>query len=295
MSTGNQDAPYQRPDPLAIFPLVARRPLQGLPSKVISHNSTYEFYGPFDQTQLAVSASEYIVSRSDASRKTISAELNRFLTVAAQDCYRTASPADRSDIIQSCWLTIRAYSATYEFKQPRWHRDGRMFDCTCFERTIPHSKYAFTLLGPSTLALSPSAQLDEAFDTARRVWQEDNRDLLEKSWKEGIQSQIRLSEKERPFLIERLRKFDPVPLKPTQIIRFSWGQPDSPVHSEPDSSATDRISSVFYLGVKKKSKICAKSEKRSTVRKKINLRGEKPKKKRKVTPEGKNVEQGLVM
>jgi hypothetical protein len=46
MSAGNQEAPYQRPDPLAVFPLVARHPLQGLPSKIIFNDSTYEFYGP---------------------------------------------------------------------------------------------------------------------------------------------------------------------------------------------------------------------------------------------------------
>lgn len=28
---------------------------------------------------------------------------------------------------------------------------------------------------------------------------------------------------------------------PRQIIRFSWGQPDSPVHSEPDWSSSDRV------------------------------------------------------
>jgi hypothetical protein len=259
MSAGNQEAPYQRPDPLAIFPLVATQPLQGLPSKIIPNDSNYEFYGPFDQTQLAVSASEFILSRSDAtSRQSISAKLNRFLTVAVQDCYKTASSADRSDIIHSCWLTIRAYSATDEFKLPRWHRDGRMFDCTCFERrTIPHSKYAFTLLGPPTLVLPPSAELDEAFDTAgRRTWHEDDsRNLLEASRKEGgIQSPIRLAEKKRLFLAERLRNFKPVPLEPSQIIRFSWGQSDSPVHSEPDFSATDRIFVSILFGSEKEIK-----------------------------------------
>jgi hypothetical protein len=114
------------------------------------------------------------------------------------------------------------------------------------------------------LVLSPSAELDEAFDTAKRTWQEDNRDLLESSWKEGIQAQIRLSEeKERSFLAEHLRNFDPVPLEPSQIIRFSWGQSDSPLHSEPDFSATDRIFVSILFGSEKEIKeMCRIREKK---------------------------------
>lgn len=234
-------------DPLAIL-AAGTRSLQGLPSKLTSDDSEYSFYGPFEKTWLAQSASEFVASRSDASRQTIFHQMENFLTVAVQDTYKIAAPADKSDIIHSCWLTIRAYSATDEFKQPRWHRDGRMFDCQCSEPKTPHYKYAFTFLGPSTLVLPSGAEVDETFDAAERTWRENNRESLEKSVQEGIKAQIRHLEQERPFLAQSVQKFDPVALDFNKIIRFSWGQPDSPIHSEPDFSATDRIFVSLLFG-----------------------------------------------
>lgn len=252
MSAGNEDTSLQRPDPLAIFPTADRSHLQGLPSKLNSSDeSDYSFYGPFEKTRLAQSASEFIVSRSDASYQTIFDKMEDFLTVAVQDCYKIAAPADKSDIIHSCWLTIRAYPATDAFKQPRWHRDGRMFDCTCSKPKTPHSKYAFTFLGPSTLVLPPGAKVDKTFDAAERTWTENNRESLEKGVKEGREARTRLLEQERSFLAESMQKFDPVALDFNKIIRFSWGQSDSPIHSEPDFSATDRIFVSILFGSEK--------------------------------------------
>ncbi len=96
-----------------------------------------------------------------------------------------------------------------------------MFHCSCAGpgRRAPHAKYAVTLLGPSTRLLEPCAAVDDVFRAL------------------GDRGQNR----SRLVLARDLAGFAEIPVRTGQIVCFSWGEDDSPVHSEPDSSSSDRI------------------------------------------------------
>lgn len=51
-----------------------------------------------------------------------------------------------------------------------------------------------------------------------------------------------------PKLAEKLAEYPEAAVKLGQVIRFSWGQPDSPVHSEPDSTSLHRIFVSLLFG-----------------------------------------------
>ncbi|KAH8885557.1 hypothetical protein GQ53DRAFT_751246 [Thozetella sp. PMI_491] len=141
-----------------------------------------------------------------------------------EDCLKSSDPADVPAIGTACWLCIRAFGPTDEYVQPRWHRDGRMFQCTCrADPAVPHSKYAVSLLGPATRILAPSAYVDEVMSIGQH-WEN------------------------RLVLAEKLVGCEALAVEPGQIIRFTWGQEDSPVHSEPDFSGQDRVFASVLFG-----------------------------------------------
>jgi hypothetical protein len=188
----------------------------GLLTKVNQEDS-YGFFGNFDIDTLSKSAATFIAERSNGSVDDLTSTLSTFLSLAYNDCRETANPLDASSIANACWLCIRAFHPTSEFVEPRWHRDGRMFDCSCESPQQPHSKYAVALLGPSTRILQPGADVDAAMSEV------DN-------WHEG-----------QAELARRLAGHPEISVQRRQVIRFSWGQEDSPVHSEPDFSNEDRV------------------------------------------------------
>jgi hypothetical protein len=217
-SSRGQDSAFDLSDPLKIFPIDTSCPKGGLPSKVTQPND-YNYYGPFDVNSLSNSASEFVTIRSDADCNTVKASIKRFLSFSADECLAARKGSDNPLLAEACWLSIRMWHPTSEYIQPRWHRDGQMFTCKCLHPQRPHSKYAFCLLGPPTRVLCPSKDLDNAFESVHQPWKYQARCIL----------------------ADRLQTFRPVTLHPSQIIRFSWGQPDSPIHSEPDCLKTDRI------------------------------------------------------
>lgn len=85
-----------------------------------------------------------------------------------------------------------------------------------------HSKYAITLLGPATRLLLPGKSL--------------NNQLVAASLK--MRS---LYDVDRKKLADSFAGCEEVAVQTGQVIRFSWGQEDSPIHSEPDWSASDRV------------------------------------------------------
>jgi len=87
-----------------------------------------------------------------------------------------------------------------------------------------HSKYAVTLLGPRTLLLPETEVVTEMLGQKN-------------SWKEEM----------RGVLAEGLKGEPVTEVREGEVVRFTWGEEDSPVHSEPDMSAGDRVFvSVLY-------------------------------------------------
>ncbi|KAK7914721.1 hypothetical protein PG985_012424 [Apiospora marii] len=251
-----------RPAPLIIFPSellpslantagTAEQPTTpaALLLTRIAQEKTYSFYGPFDAASLSASAAAFIASNSDSDAIPLATILSRFLDHAQQDCIAEAALPDRPQIAQACWLTVRMFKPSREYEVPRWHRDGRMFACSCSylgsedeeelqpsiqgaRRQQPHSKYAVTLLGPATRVLVPSGVVDEALAA----------DVQNRG---GLDDESR----SRVELAEATKGCEEYTVQRGQVIRFSWGQDDSPVHSEPDFAGEDRVFvSVLFGG-----------------------------------------------
>jgi len=176
----------------------------------VVQEASYHFFGPLT-SNLANSAANFIVKHCIGDRASVLESLSTFITLTS---------TDEQASTHSCWLCIRLTHPTDEYVFPRWHRDGCMFDCSCVEK-LPHSKYAITLLGPSTRILQPSADVDGVV-----------RSIV---GPEGNEGNFRME------LAEALKTIAPVPLETGQVVRFSWGQADSPLHSEPDSISSDRV------------------------------------------------------
>lgn len=129
------------------------------------------------------------------------------------------------------WFTIRcrklsALTAAQRNEIPRWHRDGKIW------RT-PSVKYAVTIIGPSTLLLEESAHCTE-------VW-----------------SRVTDSEVDREMLAKEFAGEKIVEILPRQIISFTNGKKDSPIHSEPDLTS-DRIFMSVVFGSKDQVRDCAR-------------------------------------
>ncbi|KAH7303860.1 hypothetical protein B0I35DRAFT_446127 [Stachybotrys elegans] len=210
-------------DHLAIFP---QEPLPELGLTHVDQDSYGGYYGLFDMQVLAGKAAAFVGSRSNGDAGQLVPLFEKFLTLAQQDCASdpTAQPT------HSCWLCIRMTLPTDVWTVPRWHTDGIMFDCTCPEPRTPHSKYAFTLLGPSTRVIAPdpmaTAVLLSPSDTGDE-WDQNEPD----------------SE-----LASRLSGYAQATLAPGQVFRFSWGHRDSPIHSEPDSTGLHRVFVSILFG-----------------------------------------------
>lgn len=105
-----------------------------------------------------------------------------------------------------------------------------MFNYTCSEPKLPHSKYVFTILGPTTRVMVPSPAVDTLLATPSptgRRWNQNDPD---------------------PELAGRMAQYPEAAVELGQVIRFSWGQRDSPVHSESDSSGLHRVFISILFG-----------------------------------------------
>jgi hypothetical protein len=200
----------KRHEPLVIFKEIL--PTNLLTS--IEKENSCNFFGPFDIATISALAAEYVVANSDGDIHKIKEVLREFLTLASEDASADASKMDRENLIHSCWLCIRMWHPGPEFVTPRWHQDGRMFTCTCEAKGVPHSKYAFVLKGPSTRLLASIPLVHEVVDNRSYTQQE---------------------------IAEKLVECEEILVQRGQVIRFSWGQDDSPVHSEPDCSFESRV------------------------------------------------------
>ncbi|KAK1985853.1 hypothetical protein LZ30DRAFT_707274 [Colletotrichum cereale] len=218
-------------------PLEVFTPPSGFRSPVTSvhRQGTYGFYGPASTSRLAGFASDFILKHCAADRDGVFRALSSFLDDAAAHVRQHAGPADRESSTHSAWLCVRITAPTDAWVTPRWHRDGRMFDCAC-AAPRPHAKYAVTLLGPPTRMLWPSEAVDAA---VRKV--EARRSGLDKGG-DGD------ADEERAELAAALEGIPLVELRAGQVVRFTWGADDAPVHSEPDSSAEARLFASVMFG-----------------------------------------------
>jgi hypothetical protein len=187
--------------------------LQCLPITSVISEATYNYYGSLTTDNIIEEASSFLASHSDAEVPDSVRTLNHFLHLTLQDFLDEKKLEPSRQISLGAWFTIRMTSPNLEYtNMPRWHRDGRMFYCDV-EGDI-NSKYAITLLGNPTRVLAES-------------------DLVRKSVT-GRQ------DKRREEYSEQLALEPILDIKRGEIIKFSWGETDSPVHSEPDE-ACDRV------------------------------------------------------
>jgi len=197
---------------------------------------------PLDIPRLVPSAASFIAKNAGTNAGAVQAVLEKFVALARDDCLAGCRSEDRSDITAACWLEVRMFKDkdSEEYKVlPRWHRDGRMFDCACstdeasvelarYNHRVPHAKYAITLLGPPTRILRATPEVDDLVNSINFWTDEGRREIAEK-----------------------MQGREEVRLELGQVIRFSFGQKDSPVHSEPDWSGGDRVFVSLMFGSEK--------------------------------------------
>jgi hypothetical protein len=114
------------------------------------------------------------------------------------------------------WFTIRLAKRTDAFEIPRWHRDGKMFHTGAVEGEPSRCyKIAVTLMGDPTLVLEPTP---EVMELVRERRFDERRDILARAFARSPRTDISTG----------------------QIFAFTCGEPDAPIHSEPDIKS-DRI------------------------------------------------------
>ncbi|KAF1974401.1 hypothetical protein BU23DRAFT_553466 [Bimuria novae-zelandiae CBS 107.79] len=195
--------------------------------------STFNYYGPV-QSLLAFEASKYLATVTDAAEPEVASTINSFILATQTDCIGSDDEKD------SCWLTIRVTKPSKEFETPRWHQDGRMFPYDAGREDVVHSKYALTLLGPRTLMLQPDADILSTVQRgeAKHFWwlQEHDRELTEDEAHTAL----------RNWLAVEFKYETRVKVGHGEVVRFSWGREDSPVHSEPDLMVDRVFVTVLY-------------------------------------------------
>jgi len=204
------------------------------PINSVRHEATYDFYGAFSSARLAASATSFVLAHcgiGDAAG--VAGALSAFLADAAAHARRP--DREGAAAAAAAWLCVRLTTPTDAWVTPRWHRDGRMFQCACAP-VSPHAKYAVALRGPPTRLVWPS----EAVDAAVRGVEACRGDGGEEEEEEEREVYAR-EDREREQLAAALEGMPLVEVRPGQVVRFTWGADDAPVHSEPDCSAEDRV------------------------------------------------------
>ncbi|CAD6444647.1 bab6c99b-688e-463d-8ba2-339c44dd7522 [Sclerotinia trifoliorum] len=167
----------------------------------------YHFYGSTSPEIISSEAAKFICGNSRASKSSIQRILKQFLAITTQDSQDNCHVRP-----EAIWFLVNMTKKSKDFNTARWHRDGRMIECTDSNHVL-HCRYATTLSGPTTLVLPETDRVSKAM----RTYAGNRRKI----------SEVLASE-------------EPIKISRNQIIRFSWGREDSPVHSEPDL-ITDRV------------------------------------------------------
>lgn len=219
--------------PCAILPALI--PVPHITS--VKRMNTFNYFGPV-QTSIATEASKFLATVTDGVEPEVASAIESFVFPTHNDCIGEA------DQKNACWFTVRVTQPLDEFEVPRWHQDGRMFPFDEGREEIVRSKYALTMLGPTTLMLQPDAHV---FTTYREG-------QFKHFWWEQTSTEHTPTEEEeeradddlRHWLAEEFEGADQVPVRNGEIVRFSWGRDDSPVHSEPDLTSDRVFMTVLY-------------------------------------------------
>ncbi|KUJ11914.1 uncharacterized protein LY89DRAFT_593912, partial [Mollisia scopiformis] len=211
-----------RPAPFAILEGTASVSITSMKSA-----SEYNYYGVLDQDKILEEASNFVSSNSDATKSEVEEILRHFITLTSNDYLEEKRRV----------FTIRMTKPTDEYTEtPRWHRDGRMY--TTDRPGEVNSKYATTLLGNPTRIMTESPLVKKVLDEEESIRMPSYEQDGAAYWAAAKEQEVRVA--------KRLAGQPLVGLPGGSIIKFSWDQVDSPVHSEPDMS-TDRVFvSVLY-------------------------------------------------
>ncbi|KAH8702891.1 hypothetical protein GQ44DRAFT_732618 [Phaeosphaeriaceae sp. PMI808] len=218
--------------PCAILP----NPIPTPPITCTTQESTFDYYGPVDSS-LAPSASKFLATTTNAAESDVLSTLTSFLHATQTDCIGT--PSEK----KSCWLTMRVTKPTAAFHVPRWHQDGRMYPYDEARKDVVRSKYALTFMGPTTLMLQPNQRSFDVLKrgTAQHYWWEEKGDVepTDEEWEETDDAL-------RAWLADAFKDESRVRVGDGDVVRFSWGREDSPVHSEPDMVSDRVFVTVLY-------------------------------------------------
>ncbi|KAF7954275.1 hypothetical protein EAE96_005404 [Botrytis aclada] len=182
---------------LILAPLLKTPRIKGISCE----GESYHYYGITSPELIVAEATKFISDNSRVFRWSVKKTIAKFLAITIQD-----SKDDCKVDPEAVWFVVRMTQKSDEFVTPRWHRDGRMIECTNANHAS-HCRYATTLAGPTTLVLQET-------------------EMVTKGMKQNVGK--------RKETAKALAGEKPLDVTRGQIIRFSWGQDDSPVHSEPD-------------------------------------------------------------
>ena len=198
--------------------------------------STFNYYGSVESS-LQKNASKFLTGCIGRPEKEMEPVIKAFLHATQTDC------AGCEEQKKACWLTIRVTERSNAFEIPRWHQDGKMYPYDKGHENLVRSKYGLTLFGPPTLILKP---YEHVFAKQRKGeaqhyrWQETN--APEPSEEEIEDAEAKL----REWLASEFKNAPRVQIGHGEVVRFSWGRDDSPVHSEPDLISDRIFMTVLY-------------------------------------------------
>lgn len=198
--------------------------------------STLDYYGLADAS-IAAEASNFLARLTDGVEEELKRTIETFLRITQNDCTGHAEEK------RACWLTIRLTQRSTAFEIPRWHQDGCMYPYDEGREEVVRSKYGLTLLGPSTLMLESygSVCATQREGEAQHFW-----------WREKVAHEPSEDEmydadfKLRGWLAKKFEHTPRVQVGHGEVVRFSWGRDDSPVHSEPDLISDRVFMTVLY-------------------------------------------------
>jgi hypothetical protein len=200
--------------------------------KTVQSDSYYSYYGTLDPQLIVSEATHFFVKNSDAKHRDIERTLGDFIQITNADYLQEKTLKEipgTAPASVSAWLVIRMTIPTLEYTlTPRWHRDGLMYHSDT-EGDVNY-KYAITLLGNPTKLLAES-------DLVRDVVHGRH-------------------QKRRAEYAEKLSSEPLIEVASGEIVKFSWGQEGSPVHSEPDMNSNRVFVSILYGSEREMRNMC---------------------------------------
>ncbi|KAK8064852.1 hypothetical protein PG994_007490 [Apiospora phragmitis] len=219
----------------------------------IHQEKVHSFYGPFDAATLSASAAACIASNSAGDADRLTAVLGRFLDHARGDCIAEAAPLDKPQVTQACWLAVRVFKPSKEYEVPRCTATGvcspalarqprkgkRQNRCRCRRRRLQETARQRRIPSTPSRCWAPRrvcSSPTKRWKTPSRMWRT--------AWGGSMSHGCGPSSPKPSRGARSVMSWER-----GQVIRFSWGQDDAPVHSEPDFGGKGRVFvSVLFGG-----------------------------------------------